>query len=88
MNKEIILFVFDYNDYVEGDCMLSDYDKYFVGRRANDFNQLIDILITNKDCHIPKDRYDFIMNYFWDNNRYNIDIAEEIKTRIGIINHK
>lgn len=84
MNKEIILFVFDYKEYVESSYELLEYDKYFVGKRAFDFNQLIEIFKSGEDCHVPKDQYDFLMNFYWDNNSHNIDIIEEIKNRIGI----
>lgn len=84
MNKEIILFVFDYKEYVESSYELLEYDKYYVGKRAFDFNQLIGVMKSGEDCHVPKDQYDFLMNFYWDNNSHNIDIIEEIKNRIGI----
>lgn len=84
MNKEVILFVFDYNEYVEGSYDLFEFEKYFVGKRAYNFDQLITLMKSGEDCHVPKDQYDFLMNFYWDNNRHNIDIAEEIKQRIGL----
>ena len=84
MNKEIILFVFDYKEYVEGSYGLHEYDKYYVGKRAFDFNHLLKTIESGEDCHVPKEQYDFLMKFYWDNNRYNIDITEEIKKRIGI----
>jgi CDP-glycerol glycerophosphotransferase (TagB/SpsB family) len=83
MNKEIILFTFDYDEYVAGSYELSEYDKYFVGKRASDFHQLLQIMESNEDCHVSKDKYEFLMDFFWSCNKYNIDIAEEIKKRIG-----
>ena len=84
MNKEIILYVFDYDEYVKGECELPGFDKYYIGKRANNFNQLLEIMKSGDDCHVPKEKYDFLMDYFWDHNRNKIDIAEEIKRRIGI----
>lgn len=84
MNKEIILFTFDYDEYVEGSYELSEFDKYFVGKRANDFNELLDTILTGEDCHVPQEHYDRLMEFYWDNNRHDIDIAEEIKKRIGL----
>ena len=86
MNKEIILFVYDYDRYVKGNCELAEYDNYYYGKRVYDFNQLIATMHSGVDCHIPQEQYDFLMNFFWDNNRQDIDITEEIKKRIGLIN--
>jgi len=84
MNKEIILFVYDYEEYMKGSFKLSEYDKYFVGKRAYDFNQLLHIIESGEDCHVPQDKYDELMEFFWDNNRHQIDIVEEVKKRIGL----
>jgi CDP-glycerol glycerophosphotransferase (TagB/SpsB family) len=82
MNKEIILFVFDYNDYVKGCCELKDYDKYYLGKKAYSFTQLLDIISTGEDCHVPQDQYSRLMDFFWSNNESTINIVEEIKIRI------
>lgn len=82
MNKEIILFVFDYDKYVKNSYDLESYDYYFVGKRANSFSQLLDTIKTGEDCHVPQDHYQRLMDYFWDNNRHDIDIVEEIKRRV------
>lgn len=84
MNKDVILFVFDYEEYVKGNYELAEYDKYYLGKRVYDFDQLLKTMLSGVDCHIPKEQYDSLMNFFWDNNRHNIDIAEEIKKRIGL----
>lgn len=83
MNKEIILFIFDYQNYVGKSNWIEDYDKYYLGKRAYDFSQVIQTIESGEDCHIPQEQYDFLMDFFWDNNRQDIDIAEEIKKRIG-----
>ncbi len=85
MNKEIILFIFDYTNYVEKGNWIQDYDKYYLGKRTYNFDQLIKTLESDADCHIPQEQYVFLMNYFWDNNRQKIDIADEIKKRIGLL---
>ena len=82
MNKEIILFVFDYDKYVRNSYELERYDYYFIGTRATSFSQLLDIIRTGEDCHVPTDHYKRLMDYFWDNNRHEIDIVEEIERRI------
>ena len=84
MNKEVILFVYDFEEYMQGSFKLSEFDKYFVGRRAYDFKQLLQFIESKEDCHVPREDYDRLMEFFWDNNRNNIDIAEETKKRIGL----
>lgn len=84
MNKEIILFVFDYEEYVKNSSELYDYDKYYIGKRAYSFTELLEIIKSGEDCHVPNEKYDFLMDYFWDGNRCNIDIVDVIKKRIGI----
>jgi CDP-glycerol glycerophosphotransferase (TagB/SpsB family) len=84
MNKEIILFVYDYEEYMKGSFKLSEYDKYFAGKRAYDFNQLLHIIESGEDCRVPQEKYKELMEFFWDNNRHKIDIVEEVKKRIGL----
>lgn len=84
MNKDIILFVFDYEDYVHNSNDLGEYDKYFVGKRAYNFTQLLQIIESGEDCHVPQDKYQELMEFFWDNNRHRIDIVEEVEKRISL----
>lgn len=84
MNKEIILFVFDYDDYVQNSNDLENYDKYYIGKRTYNFGELLHVIDSGEDCHVPQDKYHELMGFFWDNNRHNIDIVEEVKKRIGI----
>lgn len=84
MDKEIILFVFDYEEYVQGSYELSEYDKYFLGKRAYDFGELLQLIESGEDCHLPKEERKELMDFFWDNNESTTDIVEEIKKRIGI----
>ncbi len=84
MNKEIILFVFDYDEYVKGSYELENYDYYFVGKRAETFIQLLSIIKNGEDCHVPSEQYQRLMDFFWSNNQFQVDIVEEIKKRILI----
>lgn len=81
MNKEIILFVYDYKEYVNNSHELVDYDKYYLGTRAYNFNELIKIIGGNIDCSLSSEQYSFLMDYFWDNNQHEVDIIEEIQRR-------
>lgn len=82
MNKEIILFVFDYDEYVKDSFELKNYDEYYVGKKAYDFSQLLKIISDNVDCHVPQEHYQRLMSFFWSNNESTIDIVEEIENRI------
>ena len=82
MNKEILLFVFDYEDYVKGSYDLAEYDKYFVGKKAHDFNQLLSVIDSGEDCHVPQKEREELLDFFWSGHRYNIDLVEEIGKRV------
>ena len=84
MDKEIILFVFDYDDYVNNSYDLAEYDKYYVGTHAYDFDQLLNIIRSGECCKVPVKQRETLMEFYWDNNRNRIDLVEEIKKRIKI----
>lgn len=79
MNKEIILFVYDYELYTKRNDNLDEYNKYYLAKRVKEFGQLVTIIESKEDCHVPEDLYNYSMEYFWDNNIHDIDIIEEIK---------
>lgn len=85
LNKEIILFVYDYEEYVTNAIDLLDYDKYYLGKKAHSFSELINIIANKVDCHLTKEEYSFIMNAYWDSVNNGVDIAKEVEKRIGII---
>ena len=82
MDKEIILFVFDYDEYVRNSYDLYEYDKYFIGSRANNFEELLRLIKTDKDCHVPKEKRDYLIDFYWENNARDIDLVEEVKKRL------
>lgn len=84
MNKEVILFVFDLDDYLCKCTELEDYDKYYPGMRANDFEELVDMIANNKDCHVGKEDREFILKTYWGNIGEGVNFVEEIKNRIGL----
>ncbi|WP_455669619.1 CDP-glycerol glycerophosphotransferase family protein [Phocaeicola sp.] len=84
MNKEVILFVFDYDRYVKGSFELTDYDKYYPGTRAYNFKELLSLIENDVDCHVLKQEHDFIMETFWAAAFNGVDIVDEIKKRIGL----
>ena len=83
MDKEIILFVFDYDSYVKQSYELSEFDTYFVAKRAYNFEELLTIMKKGLDCHVPKKDRERLLEFFWDSNNKQIDLVEEIKKRIN-----
>ena len=79
MDKEIILFVFDYDSYVKQSYELSEFDKYFVAKKAYNFEELLNIVKSGQDCHVPKVERERLLEFFWDSNDKKIDLVEEIK---------
>ena len=84
MNKEIILFPFDYDSYVRESQELLDYDKYYPGRRAYSFGELLDLIRNRLDCHLTKEEHALVMETYWDSAFNGADIVSEIKRRIGM----
>lgn len=84
MNKEIILFVFDYLNYVKGSYELEEYNKYYPGTRAYSFKDLLHLIKHNIDCHVSKQEHAFIMKTFWDAAFNEVEVVSEIKKRIEL----
>ncbi|MBQ6964935.1 MAG: CDP-glycerol glycerophosphotransferase family protein [Bacteroidaceae bacterium] len=82
LDKEIILYVFDKNEYLEHCHDLEDYDKYYLGKQAYNFDELIQMITDNVDCHIPQKDKDFVMRFYWDSINNGVDIVEEVKKRL------
>lgn len=83
MDKEIILFVFDLDDYLSKCTELENYDKFYPGVRAYDFSQLLKIIETDTDCHVSKEERDFIQMTYWGNLNEAKDIVTEVKNRLN-----
>lgn len=81
MNKEIILFPFDQNAYFENCTDIDNYDDYYLGVKVYDFESLLSLIQTGRDCHVPLDDYKKLMNYFWGCINNSLDIVEEVKKR-------
>jgi len=83
MNKEIILFPFDKEEYVKKCMDLADYDYYYRGPTAKTFAELYRLIKEKSDCHLQKEDYDFVMKAFWDSIDTNIDIVHEVNKRLN-----
>ena len=82
MDKETILYVYDYDSYTHKNNNIEEYNNFYIGKRVKDFCQLLNIIKTKEDCHLSETDYHYVMNYFWDNNSHDVDIIEIIKERI------
>ena len=65
---------------------LEDYDKYYLGKRANDFHKLDNIIRTNADCHLDVDDQQFVVHAFWNRASEETDIVENIIERVNNLN--
>lgn len=88
MDKDIILFPFDLDDYQKYSTELEEYDKFYPGRRARNFEDILTIIRNGEDCHVPKEQRDFLMKFYWGNIFDGVNIAEEIKNRVNYNNQK
>lgn len=84
MNKEIILFPFDKDEYIRKCMDLADYDFYYRGRVAKTFEELHGLIQNNIDCYLQKEDYDFVMNAFWDSIDSDMDIVGEVNKRLNL----
>lgn len=82
MGKEIILFPFDLDKYKKSSCDLADYDQYYPGRRALNFDELFFLIKESTNCHIPKEEYQFVMNAYWDSYDNDMNLTAEIIKRV------
>lgn len=82
MGKEVILFPFDLDEYQKNSCGLEDYEKYYPGKRALTFDELLLLIEKNTDCHIPPEEYQFVMDAYWDSYDNGLDLISEITRRV------
>lgn len=82
MNKEIILFPFDKEEYIKKCMDLADYDLYYRGQTAKSFETLYELIRDNTDCHLQKEDYEFVMNIFWNRIDNKSNIVNEVKNRL------
>jgi len=87
LRKEIILFPFDKERYsAEDRPFVIDYDKDIRGVRIYIFEELIDIIYSERDCSLSPDDYkEMIANY---GSNKNIDLTEYIKHKINKKNYE
>lgn len=80
MDKEILLFPFDLNEYLSS-CrnLLLDYDHYTPGCRVSSFNELMEVIGKGEQCYV-KER-DWVIQTFWDGKKEHI--IEYIKKEIS-----
>ena len=59
------------------------FRSYYLGTRARNFGELLNLIENRVDCHLPKVEYDFIMDTYWDSAFNGVDIIEEVKKRMN-----
>ena len=80
-NKDIILFPFDYEEYITNSKSLAfDFDKYTPGVRAYDFKELIHIIGNNVKLEVLS--RDNILRLFWGDNYLDKSYNEILYTKI------
>ena len=98
LGKEIIIFPFDLEDsynkeaYDKADfknkkwysptVCFESYNKYYLGKRVQTFDELITLIANRVDCHLTEEDHSFLMKAFWDSYDNGIDLVAEIKKRI------
>lgn len=81
LRKEIILFPFDQIRYESEDRpFVVNYDKDIIGKRVYSFNELLDVVSMNIDCHLSSTEYDEMIEKYGSNN--NIDLADYIMHKL------
>lgn len=81
MNKEIIIFDFDKEEYMAKDRdLLFDFDKYTPAVRAHDFTTLLKLIEEHTDCHVIE--RDKVLDLFWGARNHPIDLFKEIQRRV------
>ena len=58
------------------------YNKYYLGKRVQTFDELITLIANRVDCHLTEEDNSFLMKAFWDSYDNGIDLVAEIKKRI------
>ncbi|MDR2469679.1 MAG: CDP-glycerol glycerophosphotransferase family protein [Tannerella sp.] len=80
LNREIILFPFDLNEYLtDSRELMFDYAQYMPAVRAETFDDLLALIESHADCRVEgRDR---IMHLFWESCNGGTDIIQAIRQR-------
>lgn len=83
MNKEIIIFDFDKEQYLSKDRgLLFDFDEFTLGKRAHNAEQLLDLIEEHVDCHLSKSEMQKMIDIYWGAKDQKLDIFDEICNRL------
>lgn len=75
--KEILLFPFDYEEYVAEDRDLAfDFDEYTPGQRAYNFEELLRQIAANAHFELPKRQW--ITEQFWGDAAHHRDLYQAV----------
>lgn len=78
--KEILLFPFDYREYIEKDRDLAfPFDEYTPGERVNTFSELLQAIDEGR--HFANERIEWVKDQFW-KSPHPVDLYEAISSRL------
>lgn len=83
LDKEIIIFDFDKDEYMSKDRdLLFDFDEYTPAVRAHNFKELLNLIECDVDCHLDSENRKKVMDIYWGARDNPLDIFEEIRHRV------
>ena len=80
-DKNVILFHYDYDEYVNSREFIFDIKDNIVGRQVYTFNELLDV-IRNNDYHINQSDRQRILDKFW-GDTFNKNSCQLVLDRLG-----
>ena len=81
-DKDVILYLYDYEEYVRERDFFYPFDENVIGKRANDFESLCSC-IESGDYALPADERNQLVDKFWgktagyDSSRMILDFVKE-----------
>lgn len=77
--KGVILFHYDYEEYVRSREFIFPIEQHITGKRAYSFRELLEAIETN-DCEVNPQERDAILSMFWGDTIYKNPCSEIIKS--------
>lgn len=81
MNKEIILFPFDQEEFMQNSTDLLDYDTYYLGTKVYMFRDLLSLIRGTVDCHLSADDQLAVLRFYQECHENGLNLIQEIKKR-------
>ena len=81
MNKEIILFPFDKEEYMSNSHDTLDYDTHYLGKKVYSFEDLIILIREEVDCHLSSEEQETVLRIYQECHGNGLDLIQEIQKR-------